>query len=315
MDLTPSVGVIDHLAYPQIIDSIFERAPYESLLALRGASAAFLHRTDSILSTHLKITVTDTRSALGAVPAFSTLLPLSAPRFDHATQVIDFFDIFDLPIFKVSHATPAYPPNSWRILRFRLRNDSVTLIDELRPKSLIVFGQILDLHDSAVRILSVLDRLNPPPDDAVHQLAKITLVLYSQRWVSRSVLSLIPNVEELVVIFKLARENFEPFDFQMEVQLVFSRVLAAIQSSRNIQVTLVNASSIPHDVLYPQTFRLRRSECDVDIGCATVDDYVEAMRRSPRFPDHVRSLTLEEYECQVGSHRFKLETDPSYVMR
>jgi hypothetical protein len=49
--------------------------------------------------------------------------------------------------------------------------------------------------------------------------------------------------------------------------------------------------------------------------CTTLKEYVDLVRRVRSLgDDRVRCLSLEEYELEVGTETFKLETDPSYAL-
>jgi hypothetical protein len=194
----------------------------------------------------------------------------------------------------------------------RLGGAHTDLIGWVRPSSLVVFGWPLCKAPTArePRYLSfpvrALYATHPP-------LTKATFVFNTTPIFPVCVVGLCSALGEIVLVF-LAGDGGLGLDEQ--ISLFLDEIEPCILGRREIRVrvTFVNAAAVNLETeghVYHEARYLSRGR-EV---CTTLKEYVDLVRRVRSLgDDRVRCLSLEEYELEVGTETFKLETDPSYAL-
>ncbi len=160
-------------------------------------------------------------------------------------------------------------------------------------------------HEQAAALRGFpVSRFNAPATHA--PLTKATFVFISIPIFPRPVVHACPALGQIVLVF-LASDGLDDqlFWFPDEIE-------PCILGRREIRVTFANAAAVN---LETKMSRATRNLSSGQEACPILKGYVKLVRRVHSLSDdRVRSLSLEEYELEVGTETFKLQTDSSYAL-
>lgn len=255
--------MIDHTAYPDIVDAIFAYASLQALLALRGAFSGFRDRVDAVLARHLVLR--DDRISPGHSngwhPAFLpmastapldrvlTLLERIRPLLAHTTRL----DIDACPEF------PAYPRlvsadaafTALRTLRLRpgSRDDepiALSLVPDTvvvrtpwppHPSSGFPISEPAPLVTSARRVVYNIDASQPLFPSLLHRALSTR------------------ELRELVIVFLPPASPIVDARDRALLRTIITKALEAadpdpdLDEREPVRVTLVNVPQVPPDCI------------------------------------------------------------------
>ncbi|BEJ13094.1 hypothetical protein CspHIS471_0302680 [Cutaneotrichosporon sp. HIS471] len=310
------------------MDAIFASAPPQTLVVLRATCRTYHTRANTILGRHLALSDTELRSALG--PRVPLHLNHNSP------QVLDCFAHYALqPAVHVYHAagTPI----------LRMRDGPLAVIDIIAPSTVIVFGWQRIEPEKRWVILGGAPRRASPVEHC-STVRKVVVVIdgvpdytcYAQGMVGAW-----PSIRDITVIYvpkSPVQKVGKAVSLDDKIGSILYEMRARIelieQKDSDLRLTLVNADSMPSNA-FPcngrvsgwaylihrtgsRTSRGKEGMRDWDgrFKCPTLRHYVQVARdaHGPVVDDAIRFLSLDEYETELGSEAFALETDPTFVL-
>jgi hypothetical protein len=232
--------------------------------------------------------------------------------YDHRTEVVDCFDDSDIHLKFGARQHLGYGA---RLLR--VDNAQPDMIQAVCPSSLVVFGWRLWNLSMVVAFpptrwavlgasLTDISRATSPP------LTKATFVFGSAPICPKGLLSEWVGLKELVLAFPPGGVDHK---LDAHIAWTLDELVPCFEGERVVRVTFVNPASVHLDT-YGEVSRMAMKLSGGEKGGPTLKDYVDIVRHVHNLgDDKLRSLSLEEYELEVGTETFKLETDPTFVLR
>jgi hypothetical protein len=312
----PTPGVIDHTAYPQIMDVVFASAPRAALLSLRATSRTYRARVDALLSRHLALTDADLRSALGP------RVPPSTP------EVLDCFAHFALqPAPHVFDAAGA------PILR--MRDGPLAVIDCVAPATVVVFGWHRRNEPPEAKWVLLGGSRRASPVEHCTTVRKVVIVIDGvpdYTCYAKGMVRAWPSIADITVVYAPQAPASGGVSLDTKIGNILYEMVPRVRWGGGLRLTFVNAAAMPAGA-FPAAGRVswwatdllgeNQEACKAEDVClrhmverATLQEYVEAVRaKFPLAEGAIRFLSLEEYERELGPEAFALETDPDFVLR
>ncbi len=317
-------AVIDHQSYPHLIDLILELGDHGTVLAMRSTSKKCKSRIDVQLSRHMVLAPSDPpfRSVLGTHPALAGDCSPSGTLWPWPTAVSAEMDAIDL---LSSSRFPAAPRGILRpvdLKTVRLWSESPQLDETaLDPGVLVLFSwpssatpgrQPSYPRQTFTASASKLRK-------AVLNLAVADTKL-SKPLCIVPLLSSSPHLERLVVIFEHARGRAlgKTLGTPSVLLQLLNEVARFPRVGRPLKITFVNDGILAPGVFDDEdALRTMGIPAGVLPQTATLADVTQwflrcHVRAPPGAASPCECLSLEEYEAEVGSDQYRLETAESY---
>ncbi|CAK9783662.1 hypothetical protein CC85DRAFT_292081 [Cutaneotrichosporon oleaginosum] len=330
LEVSRHTPVIDHTAYPQIMDIIFGAASGPLLVAFRATCRTYRDRVKAVLAKHLALTDTHLLSALSRTPHRPCFPPAALDCFEH-------FALQPSPHVADAAGAPI----------LRIRDAPLTVIDAIAPSTVVVYGWLRpkgeELPEARLMMLGSSRRRSPV--EHCSTVRKVVIVIDgvpNYTCYANGMVSAWPSITDITVLY-VPKEPATPHGKQcsgsdfITLDTKFGNILCEVfppnrSRTANPRLTLVNADAIPVGSFpsYGRVGHWARSCFNPLVARGPYNDdnmlrpmsdntlrkYVHVVHQSRvDVYDTIRFLSLDEYEAEVGAEAFALETDPTFALR
>ncbi|BEJ13096.1 hypothetical protein CspHIS471_0302700 [Cutaneotrichosporon sp. HIS471] len=318
-----SPTVIDHQAFPHLVDKIISFSPHNCLLALRGASRAIRSRVDGVLAQHLiypEYMMGERPSPFLVAPR--SRHPLMSPFGPSAGR--DFEAVCNL-----------FPPNTPKVVDFKYLSSSqkgamvaraptircwhvpYRVIKTHRPRTYVLFGWPLPGNPVLVDWpFFVMLPWDPPRWSVPTRVVfNIDITPRYKTWLCSQVENW-STVSELVVVFAQRPPGLPKPDLVDPIKEI-AGLVHIWWRTRKFKITFVNIGIIAAADLDISPIASAVAEHCSPFDATTVQECFEHLgaQFAQESPVKLEFLTLEEYKAVVGPKQFYIETDEHYVLR
>lgn len=330
--LQPSPCVIDHTAYPAIMDLIVDSAPYASLLVLRATCKTYCDRIGE--GAHVYLAVSNKRpffrnSSGRQVPLADILLARSSIRAldDFASLTAVEPALFpSLKVVRLWYGQVRYlkitrdNPRTYVLFCWRAEHEEIAL-----PWPYILHSDLKTVIESdfSVSQLPSPGGLQPPG------LSKLILNVDCRPWFAQYFTPLGKvkwiNLSEVTVVFHESHGHGPETDVPCDkhhlahaITRLFHAILRAwVASAGTFRATIVYAQAVPASTFGRSAFETfpAKATGTPSPTFTTVQECFEFGSRHVAKPPTFEYLSMKEYEQKVGRIQFLLNTDEAYRLK